>query len=273
MTQSDSIIEQTEVIDEARAQCFISLLPVDLGGDPNRYRPGRDWVRNPYRIHQRILMAFADAMPNHAEEKSGKERDCHQSILYRMDAEAGLQRVFVLSTAEPDWGKAFHNASVLLDARRPCVTREVSIMVRRGQTWRFRLRANATRRAPSSPIDKENKKRPRFAVKEAGQIPWLQRQGDMHGFSVTPEWVRVMSSGMQVSWRKKLEESSEVEAAQCDPKDAKGMFKNKLMKHWRVDYEGILQVTCPTKYVDALISGIGPGKAFGFGLLSIAPAG
>jgi CRISPR system Cascade subunit CasE len=36
-------------------------------------------------------------------------------------------------------------------------------------------------------------------------------------------------------------------------------------------YDGILQVTDPTHFHDALMRGTGPGKAYGCGLLSIAP--
>ena len=38
-----------------------------------------------------------------------------------------------------------------------------------------------------------------------------------------------------------------------------------------VRYDGILEVTDPDKFRKTLASGIGPGKAFGFGLLSVAP--
>lgn len=39
-----------------------------------------------------------------------------------------------------------------------------------------------------------------------------------------------------------------------------------------VRYDGTLSVTDPVKFHQTLCSGIGPAKAFGFGLLSIAPA-
>jgi CRISPR system Cascade subunit CasE len=38
-----------------------------------------------------------------------------------------------------------------------------------------------------------------------------------------------------------------------------------------VRYEGVLEVTNPNGFQKVLTSGIGPAKAFGFGLLSIAP--
>ena len=37
-------------------------------------------------------------------------------------------------------------------------------------------------------------------------------------------------------------------------------------------FEGLLQVTDPDAFRQTLIRGIGSGKSFGFGLLSIAPA-
>ncbi len=38
-----------------------------------------------------------------------------------------------------------------------------------------------------------------------------------------------------------------------------------------VQFDGILQVTDPDRFLTAIRSGIGSGKAFGFGLLSVAP--
>ncbi|MEW6230411.1 MAG: type I-E CRISPR-associated protein Cas6/Cse3/CasE, partial [Bacillota bacterium] len=38
-----------------------------------------------------------------------------------------------------------------------------------------------------------------------------------------------------------------------------------------VRYDGVLRVKDPTLFKKALFGGIGPGKAFGFGLLSVAP--
>ena len=38
-----------------------------------------------------------------------------------------------------------------------------------------------------------------------------------------------------------------------------------------VRYDGILEITDPDKFRNTLLCGIGPGKAFGFGLLSVAP--
>ena len=48
-----------------------------------------------------------------------------------------------------------------------------------------------------------------------------------------------------------------------------GGDKHKL-SHLSVRFDGVLQVTAPDDLAGALESGIGPAKAFGFGLLSLA---
>src|SRR5438046_1882322 len=40
---------------------FLSLLHVNVGDDPDRPQPGRLWLRDVYRVHQRLWMAFPDA--------------------------------------------------------------------------------------------------------------------------------------------------------------------------------------------------------------------
>ena len=41
--------------------------------------------------------------------------------------------------------------------------------------------------------------------------------------------------------------------------------------HLSVLFEGLLRITDETCFLETLVRGIGSGKAFGFGLLSIAP--
>ncbi len=40
---------------------FLSLLEIDVGDNPDRPRPGRNWLRNLYHVHQRLCMAFPSA--------------------------------------------------------------------------------------------------------------------------------------------------------------------------------------------------------------------
>lgn len=101
---------------------------------------------------------------------------------------------------------------------------------------RFRLWANPT-------VTREGKRRGLAA--EADQLAWLQRQGARHGFAVET---------VLVTGQNRLD-------------SRKGDARLSLLQ---VGFEGLLQVTDPTALQQALAAGIGPGKAFGCGLLSLA---
>lgn len=58
---------------------------------------------------------------------------------------------------------------------------------------------------------------------------------------------------------------------QGDP-DEKKPNEDKGHQLRSVLYEGVLKVTGPDLFRQTLIHGIGSGKAYGFGLLSVAPA-
>lgn len=77
MTATSTLFHETEIF-------------VDLGDNPHRPRPGRDWLANPYRVHQRIMWAIEDIKQD--------ERPLFR--IYR-------DRVQVRTQGEPDWRKAF----------------------------------------------------------------------------------------------------------------------------------------------------------------------
>lgn len=101
---------------------------------------------------------------------------------------------------------------------------------------RFRLWANPT-------VTREGKRR--GLVAEADQLAWLARQGEQHGFSV--ETVLVTGQDM-------------LDSRKADTR----------LSLLQVRFEGVLRVTDPTLLSQAVQAGIGPGKAFGCGLLSLA---
>lgn len=87
--------------------CYETTLHVDLGDNPHRPRPGRDWLANPYRIHQRIMWAL--------DGQSAENRPLFR--IYR-------DRVMVRTTTPPNWQQAFltppHAAPfLLLNSRIP----------------------------------------------------------------------------------------------------------------------------------------------------------
>lgn len=198
---------------------FLSCL--DLDPSPTR-RLTRLWLANPYRIHQRLCLAFREP---------GR-------VLFRMEERPNL-RLLVQSPTEPDWGAAFADHPVLSSPPR-CKPFDPAEAV--GRRLRFRLRANPT-------VKREGCRH--ALVDEEDQHAWLIRKGEQGGF--VPSTVAVRGGMMQVS--------------------SKGRHRGgDRQLHFAVEFEGLLRVVAADPFADAVRHGIGSGKAYGFGLLSLAPA-
>lgn len=105
--------------------------------------------------------------------------------------------------------------------------------------YRFRLMANPT-------VTQQGKRC--GLMDEEAQLEWLKRQGARHGFIVQASVV--CASNLMESNRKP---GSNITVRQ-------------------VCFEGVLNVQEPSSVRNALLNGIGPAKAFGCGLLSLAQA-
>lgn len=232
---------------------FLSQLVVNVGDNPNRVRPGLNWVRNPYHVHQRLAMAFPSPKQLAADpffiEPFSKERffgdgneahvhvkrDGRRGFLFRIEA-VQPPVILVQSAEEPRWDYAFANANYLL--ARPPQIREFQPQFGAGQLWRFRLRAN--------PTVKRQEKRHGLTTEDE-QRAWLTRKGAAGGFEVSA--VEVVPEGQDRAWRRSHPEA---------------------MAFLAVRFEGTLRVTDAASFLDAFQHGIGSGKGLGFGLLSLA---
>ena len=99
----------------------------------------------------------------------------------------------------------------------------------------FSLRANTT--------FKEYKKGgngPRHPTKDIQK--WIERKAKLHGFKIVN--FEMIPLGKQISYKGR-----------------------KPITHYAVDFDGVLEVTDRAKFKLAALKGIGPAKAFGFGLL------
>jgi len=212
---------------------------------PEASRPARLWLRNRYRIHQRLCMAFPTAAQHERDpdfllpfEPQGfsihAPRDSGRNFLFRIDPNprAGGGGVLVVQSAiRPDWGYAFRNAEHLVRRHQ---TREFSPRFVSGQ-MRFRLEANPTRRL------RETKKR--VPVPDTELMAWLDRHAERGGFRLCGD--PALTTGYAIA-------------------------KNECLLR-SVRFEGLLEVADPVRLRNTVISGIGSGKAFGFGLLSVVP--
>lgn len=169
--------------------------------------------------------------------------DARREFLFRVEHSVPGQpaRVLLLAPWQPQGN---HTAAVL-------ATRDFQPSFVAGQHLRFRLVANPVRciRDEGGRVDKEG--RPKACrvpiVQESAQLDWLSRKLDG---AATLESA-IVAGQAPLHFRKK------------------GSGAGKLVP---VRYDGVLSVQSANRLIDFLRSGIGPAKAFGCGLLSLARA-
>ncbi len=270
----------------------LSCLLIDTGRNPDRPRPGRLWLRNRYRVHQRLCMAFptpqqrqndreflmpyepcgfydpppqrctidtqGEAAPRqcaHAEVERPVHvpRDRKHNFLFRVEPQPGGRAVILVQSAnEPDWGYAFHNARHIL----LCFdVRESSAAFTQGELLRFRIDANPTKRLREESRYANGNKvhdrwvRRRVPVHSDKLEDWIARRGERNGFRLC-ELRNVQPGYVYVNRAPKRGAGQRLRSAR---------------------YDGILEVCDPETFRKTIIRGIGSAKAFGFGLLSVAP--
>lgn len=169
------------------------------------------------------------------DEASSPER-----FLWRLETgSAWRQRPVVLvQSALPGRWAALSDVSGYLSCPPEEKAVELADLVQDGRRMRFRLLAN--------PTVTRNGKRYGLAG-EQEQLAWLSRQGERHGFHM--------------------------EAAVVTAQDLMNSRKEgRPLIIQRVLYDGYLEVADSGLLSRALMAGIGPAKAFGCGLLSVARA-
>ena len=173
-----------------------------------------------YDWHQALWKAF----PGH----DGEER----TFLFRVDENEGHFQAFLLSDLPVSllaWGK--------------WETKEISESFLSHSTYRFRLRANPTKRSNKG----DNKGKGVGLYKEEEIKDWLARKAELSGFKTA---------------------NFTVSKPVSDFFNKKGVKENKLN---RVDFEGVLEVVDREKFKTAFNDGIGSAKSLGFGMLIIQP--
>lgn len=137
----------------------------------NRSRRALLWAANPYRVHQRLLMAF-----------EGEPR-----LLFRLEEHAEGSEILVQAHIAPDWTRAFGDFPVLA---APPEHKEFALRLQPGACYRFRLLANPTVKRAGRRLG---------LLREEEQRAWLVRKLDEAGAEVLG--CRANSLGLQRSER------------------------------------------------------------------------
>ena len=207
-------------------------------------------------MHRTILSVFPPASrPARAEF----------GILFRLEyLRAGTPTLMVQSRVRPNWSRLpLSYLAKPLEAGDVKDVTEAYASIKTGATLRFRLRANPTRRIDTkSGPDGKRRNGKRVELKtEAQQLGWLKRKADAHGFEV----VSLRAS----NWVPNVSVSNEGKSYGCRANE--NAYVKIPLTFASVLFEGILRVTDSKALGLALEQGIGSAKAYGFGMLSVAP--
>jgi CRISPR system Cascade subunit CasE len=230
--------------------------------------PGRDTYRtlgDVHALHRLIMSGFPPATSSTPRAEFG--------VLFRVEPAPPGEPVSILvqSEVEPRWPPTAGQ-----EVRGPKSLAALLAGVSAGRRYRFRLRANPTRRVHVRAADGADPQRGRARPEHANAIgkrvaihgdelrlQWLARQGEQHGFRLV---------------RAALASADLPAAAILGKEHAEYWLGNRRagqeVHRITVDtalFEGVLEVADPDRFREALRAGIGPAKAFGSGLLSVAP--
>jgi CRISPR system Cascade subunit CasE len=213
---------------------YLSLLALN----PYSRRVQRE-LSDRYELHRTLMRAFQPAMP------------AGERLLFRLEEMDAFPKVIVQSHNLPAWEFLAQDPDfaryLSADSPFPQVkTFDPQFLA--GQQFAFRILANPTRRDTKARDSNGRKKRIGIYEEEA-QAHWLERKGEQAGFALLD--VALRSDGFVRGVQKKDEHRNSLRAL-------------------AVQFDGVLKVIDPTAFRQALHTGIGSAKGFGFGLLSLA---
>ncbi len=207
-------------------------------------------------MHRTLMSAFPLVQGGEGVEKARAEH----GVLYRLETDPRTGRLILLvqSREEPNWsalpprylqpGHALSNPACKSVAG-------IYASIGAGMQLAFRLRANPTRKVDTKSAPGGQRRNGRRVSLVLDDDPdsrlreWLDRKAAAGGFRVVNAEIR--SEGP---------DSKSTGSHPAGPLTLRAVW-----------FSGLLLVTDPDLFRSTLAAGIGPGKAYGFGLLSVAP--
>lgn len=227
-------------------------------------------LAHPYEMHRTLMRAYPEA----TDLTKNKARD-EFGVLFRADVDdrRGVVKVYVQSAIEPDWSflDGLNDYLRTDTGTDECAHRDVMPDFRKiqeGQVLSFRLRANPTKRIAK---DGDLLKGKRVELtRESEQIGWLIRKGRVIGEGVPGGFELLMKKATDVNGEEGLVPRVSVSTEGKHKGQKREAGSGHVTTHLAVLFDGLLRVTDTDAFLGTVAGGIGAGKAFGFGLLSIA---
>jgi CRISPR system Cascade subunit CasE len=243
--------------------------------NPRSYEVRRD-LGGYQEMHRRVLSMFPPVPPGAGDVEARR----YFRILHRVetDRQQGPITLLVQSGPPPDWSRLPDGYCLQLagieNPQSKCIDEQYAAL-HAGQRLAFRLRANPTRVDPRTCTEGRRRGKRVDLRGEEQWLRWLWRKGQMAGFGlISIETGRLLERAPQlpgnvpaVRVTAQSRQWGRREAMQAASRDSRG---NPLI-FASVLFEGMLEITEANRFRQALVEGIGSGKAYGFGLLSIAP--
>lgn len=219
---------------------------------------------NLQQLHKTISKAFP-AVENqdgakHHEQITPRNKF---NILHRLDfnRRSGKAVLLVQSEIEPNWDSLPNGYADEIECKQISEQYEA---IADGQKLVFRLHANPTKRIGKSDAlakdkFKESKTRRRVELRtDEEKIEWLRRKGADAGFRLAGVRINNAVANVAASANGKIKSYRK--------------YADEPMTFGATTFEGVLIVADAEKFRQSLRQGIGTGKAYGFGLLSVAKA-
>ena len=203
-----------------------------------------------HRLHRRLMSAFPSELGGEARSAAG--------LLYRVESLGEYPVVLVQSALRPDWGALPDGwLGPREDGTDAAAVRNLAATwsaLSVGNVLRFRLLANAARKIDTLSRNgvRSNGRRVPLRTEESA-LAWLERKALRAGFTL------VRSETFP----------DRPDVAATPQGRARGSREGKEVTFEGVLFEGRLCVDDVELFATALRQGLGPGKAFGFGLLSV----
>jgi CRISPR system Cascade subunit CasE len=220
-------------------------------------------------MHRTIMAAF----PRSAGGDEGARAQF--GVLFRVESAprgASAPLLLIQSGVLPDWTRL--PVDYLLTGEgspeNPACKRVDQIYgaIGAGTVLRFRLRANPTRKIDTRSGESGVRRNGRRVAlsREPELLAWLDRKGEQGGF-------RLITARGRSSAENVLATSAGRVTGRRGGSTAEGRASESRLTFRSVVFDGVLVVTDAARFQVTLERGIGSGKAYGFGLLSIARHG
>lgn len=220
-------------------EIYLSRALLDL-----RVPAARQALSDVHACHQAIMKAYPDGL--------GAEARARLGVLWREES-TGPTSLLIQSKVLPDVDRLVA-ALGAVDVQVKPIEEHLHRGLESGSRFAFRLLANVTRKVDTrSGADRRRRHGRRVPLRREGdRVAWLARRLELAGAAL------VEIGGVP---------DVEIRGAQ----HRTGRRDGRPITFEGVDFRGALIVRDPSRLLESLAVGIGPAKAYGFGLLTLAP--